>query len=86
MRAHPQLEAVRAVANNTKVFFGDKLPNIFIDPSALPACRAAGGRCELESAVYIPRLVTHEGAAAAAHSRAAWATRRTRLRRARSSS
>ena len=31
-----QLEAVRAMANNTKVFFGDKLPNIFIDPSALP--------------------------------------------------
>tara|TARA_B100000787_G_scaffold152942_1_gene126886 strand:+ start:708 stop:830 length:123 start_codon:yes stop_codon:yes gene_type:complete len=24
------------MANNTKVFFGDKLPNIFIDPSALP--------------------------------------------------
>jgi len=23
------------MANNTKVFFGDKLPNIFIDPSAL---------------------------------------------------
>ena len=33
MRAHPALEAVRAVANNSKVFFGDKLPNIFIDPS-----------------------------------------------------
>jgi regulator of protease activity HflC (stomatin/prohibitin superfamily) len=31
-----QLEAVRAMANNTKVFFGDKLPNIFIDPAALP--------------------------------------------------
>ena len=24
------------MANNTKVFFGDKLPNIFIDPAALP--------------------------------------------------
>ena len=30
-----QLEAVRAVANNTEVFFGDKLPNISIDPWAL---------------------------------------------------
>ena len=43
MRAHIQLEVVRAVANNTKVFFGDKLPNIFIDPSALPACRGGAG-------------------------------------------
>jgi len=30
-----QLEAVRAIANNTKVFFGDRLPSLFVAPSTL---------------------------------------------------
>jgi len=30
-----QLEAVRALANNTKVYFGDKLPGVFVDTNLL---------------------------------------------------
>jgi len=36
-----QLEAVRAIANTTKVYYGERLPSIFLDPRALPAWRAA---------------------------------------------
>lgn len=35
-----QLEAVRAIANNTKMYFGDKLPSVFLEPGSLPT---AGG-------------------------------------------
>ena len=35
-----QLEAVRALANNTKVYFGESLPKMFVDPSLLPAGRS----------------------------------------------
>ena len=52
-----QLEAVRALANNTKVFFGDKLPNIFMTPAG--AARGGRGYFAAESAVYI-LLVTQE--------------------------
>ena len=34
----PYLEdrAIAAIGNNTKMFFGEKLPNVFLDPSKLP--------------------------------------------------
>ena len=35
-----QLEAVRALSNNTKVYFGESLPKMFVDPSLLPAGRS----------------------------------------------
>merc|ERR1712196_115626 len=35
-----QLEAVRAIANNTKMYFGDRLPSVFLEPGSLPT---AGG-------------------------------------------
>ena len=35
-----QLEAVRALANNTKVYFGESLPKMFVDPSMLPSGRS----------------------------------------------
>merc|ERR1712196_440769 len=31
-----QLEAVRAIANNTKLYFGEKLPSVFLEPRDLP--------------------------------------------------
>ena len=37
-----QLEAVRAIANQTKVFFGEKLPSVSIDPTALPGGTGMG--------------------------------------------
>lgn len=30
-----QLEAVRAIANNSKIYFGEKIPSMFLDASAL---------------------------------------------------
>ena len=36
-----QLESVRAIGNTTKVYFGDRLPSIFLDPHALPTWDAA---------------------------------------------
>ena len=45
-----QLEAVRAIGNSTKVFFGDKLPNIFIDPTVLPGGTGAAAQYESRSA------------------------------------
>ena len=35
-----QLEAVRALSNNTKVYFGESLPKMFVDPSMLPSGRS----------------------------------------------
>merc|ERR1712146_711867 len=32
-----QLEAVRAIANNTKIYFGDKIPSVFLEPGSLAA-------------------------------------------------
>lgn len=31
-----QLETVRALANNTKIYFGEKIPSMFLDPSRVP--------------------------------------------------
>jgi len=36
-----QLAAVRAIGNTTKVYFGERLPSIFLDPNALPAWGAS---------------------------------------------
>ena len=38
-----QRESIRALANNTKIYFGEHIPNIFLNNHPIVAAAAAGG-------------------------------------------
>jgi erlin len=38
-----QLETVRALANNTKIYFGERIPSMFVDNQLLAGTAAAAG-------------------------------------------